>query len=134
MVLLYVILSDIDSQSGDELFDDVNRSIELFHAMSKISVANKCADITREVLEIARRTVKERRQPASGPNDGHAPATVSRDLSVTMAAGIHDVSEATLDFHGGFDLDLAGADPFAGLVDCNFIDGFDFLDDVFANP
>ncbi|OCL04280.1 hypothetical protein AOQ84DRAFT_271052, partial [Glonium stellatum] len=62
MILLYVVLSNIQPSLEADMLSDAEKSLDIFKAMNMVAVARRCAEITREVLEIARKSVQERRE------------------------------------------------------------------------
>lgn len=61
MILLHLILSGVPGIPDDELLMDVDKSLEIFESMNNIVVARRCAEMIREVLEVARTYVTRRR-------------------------------------------------------------------------
>jgi hypothetical protein len=67
MILLHVILSNYPGLPDEELLEDVEKSLEIFSSMEDIIVARRCAEMLREVLEVARTCLTRRRAvPCSG--------------------------------------------------------------------
>ncbi|KAJ5766598.1 uncharacterized protein N7511_004214 [Penicillium nucicola] len=61
MILLHLILSGYPGLPDDELLEDVEKSLQIFSAMKDIIVARRCAEMLREVLEVARTCLTRRR-------------------------------------------------------------------------
>jgi len=61
MIILHLILLEFPKVSGEELIDDVEKSLEIFEAMRSVIVARRCAELTREMLGVARRYLQDRR-------------------------------------------------------------------------
>lgn len=66
MILLHLILSNFSGLPDDELLEDVEKSLEIFSSMDNIIVARRCAEMIREVLEVARTCLARRQR--SGEN------------------------------------------------------------------
>ena len=60
MIILYAVLVGLCPFSDQAAFDDVSRSIEIFNVMKKFKIAQRCAELTQETLEIARRRSRKR--------------------------------------------------------------------------
>ncbi|KAJ6026952.1 uncharacterized protein N7446_004446 [Penicillium canescens] len=70
MILLHVILSNYPGLPDKELLEDVEKSLEIFSSMEDIIVARRCAEMLREVLEVARTCLTRRRAvPCSGQHN-----------------------------------------------------------------
>jgi hypothetical protein len=61
MILLHLILSNFPGLPDDELLEDVGKSLEIFSSMEDIIVARRCAEMLREVLEVAQACLARRR-------------------------------------------------------------------------
>ncbi|KAF7526558.1 hypothetical protein PCG10_003949 [Penicillium crustosum] len=68
MILLHLILSNYPGLPDDELLEDVEKSLEIFSSMGDIIVARRCAEMLREVLEVARTCLARRRRSPHRPN------------------------------------------------------------------
>ncbi|CAI7564925.1 unnamed protein product [Penicillium palitans] len=68
MILLHLILSNYPGLPDDELLEDVEKSLEIFSSMGDIVVARRCAEMLREVLEVARTCLARRRRSLHEPN------------------------------------------------------------------
>ncbi|CAI7574529.1 unnamed protein product [Penicillium glandicola] len=68
MILLHLILSNYPGLPDDELLEDVEKSLEIFSSMGDIIVARRCAEMLREVLEVARTCLDRRRRSVHAPN------------------------------------------------------------------
>jgi hypothetical protein len=62
MILLHLVLSNYPGLPDDELLEDVEKSLQIFSAMNDIIVARRCAEMLREVLEVARTCLTRRRR------------------------------------------------------------------------
>jgi len=118
MVLLYVIICDLcmPNMNREQLLLDVEKSIEIFTAMNQVTVARRCAEITQEVLEIAKMTPLAPTQDDGQPARRHTPVA-----SMARLSGIEFESDSLLH-------DLPREDFFASLVNPNFMDAFCHLD------
>lgn len=61
MILLHLMLSNFPGLPEKELLEDVEKSLEIFSSMDDIIVARRCAEMLREVLEVARTCLARRR-------------------------------------------------------------------------
>jgi hypothetical protein len=61
MILLHLILSNFPGLPDEELLEDVEKSLEIFSSMDDIIVARRCAEMLREVLDVARTCLARRR-------------------------------------------------------------------------
>ncbi|KAJ5623379.1 transcriptional regulator family: Fungal Specific TF [Penicillium lividum] len=61
MILLHLILSNFPGLP-DDLLEDVEKSLEIFSSMDDIIVARRCAEMLREVLDVARTCLARRKQ------------------------------------------------------------------------
>jgi hypothetical protein len=55
MLVLYIILINYPHVSGEELIRDVEKSLDILHAMAHVKVAKRCASLISEVLEVVKR-------------------------------------------------------------------------------
>ncbi|KAJ5626954.1 transcriptional regulator family: Fungal Specific TF [Penicillium herquei] len=60
MILLHLILSNFPGLPDEELLEDVEKSLEIFSSMDDIIVARRCAEMLREVLDVARTCLRRR--------------------------------------------------------------------------
>ncbi|PYH40284.1 uncharacterized protein BP01DRAFT_224671 [Aspergillus saccharolyticus JOP 1030-1] len=61
MILLHLVLSGYPTIRDEDLLADVEKSLDIFESMNNIVVARRCAEMIREVLEVARACVARRR-------------------------------------------------------------------------
>lgn len=61
MIILYLVLTESHSVRGEELIADVEKSLEIFNAMKQVVVAQRCAELTKEMLTVAKRHRQELR-------------------------------------------------------------------------
>lgn len=141
MILLYVVLSSIQPGPEDDLLQDVEKSLEIFNAMDMIVVARRCAEITKEVLDIARKSVQERReQDRASRREESTAEIVTRDVRPTPPdATMHTLPDFEFDITNEDVFDITREDLLAGLVDCNLMDGFmdfgsSFMDESDPDP
>ncbi|OJJ75715.1 hypothetical protein ASPBRDRAFT_38019 [Aspergillus brasiliensis CBS 101740] len=89
MILLHLVLSGFPSIRDEDLLLDVEKSLDIFESMNNIVVARRCAEMIREVLEVARACVARRRSlipPAAAHTSTLAPpATSSFGLDAAAA-------------------------------------------------
>jgi hypothetical protein len=113
MILLYVVLTNMPSIDRQSAIQVVEKSLEIFNAMNMVGVARRGAEITHEVLEIAKKSTEETKlQPDSGNQLVNASAP-------TLLPGFS--APGQVDFAN---FDLSKEDLFASLVDANIMDGF----------
>ncbi|KIW02725.1 uncharacterized protein PV09_06159 [Verruconis gallopava] len=121
MVLLYVILSNINIEvdgtnptyTRAHLMRIVQKSIEIFQAMNMVAVARRCAEVTQEVLDIAKRS-----SPQGAPQQPYVASTPSSSTDAAAAqTALANASFESSDFPG-FDFDNLDF-----LVDPNLMDG-----------
>lgn len=102
MILLHLILSNYPGLPDDELLEDVEKSLEIFSSMGDIIVARRCAEMLREVLEVARTCLARRRRSVYGANhseDSQNQSQYSR-LGVpytSSSGGVSNSSQAAAD-------------------------------------
>ncbi|KAF2427355.1 hypothetical protein EJ08DRAFT_354842 [Tothia fuscella] len=111
MILLYVVLTNTLAVDRQYAIQAVEKSLEIFNAMNMVGVARRCADITTEVLAMAKKSTIE----------GHGE---SSSASVPVAEGFVPPSLAPGAVENQFDFDLSAENPYASLVDPNIMDGF----------
>ena len=54
MVILHIILLDFQKVPANDLLEDVEKSQEIFRALKRVKVARRCAELTQEILEVAK--------------------------------------------------------------------------------
>ena len=79
MIILHLVLLDFPKVPGEELIEEVERSLEIFSLMGKsITVAKRCGELTHEILGVAKTYLGDRRNgqiqsthftPSSLPNE-----------------------------------------------------------------
>ncbi|KAL4897647.1 fungal-specific transcription factor domain-containing protein [Aspergillus ambiguus] len=99
MILLHLVLSGVPGINDDELLMDVDKSLDIFESMNNIVVARRCAEMIREVLEVARTCVARRRAISTSAAVAYVP-------NANTPYGITDTS-AGLNNRG----DMAGVVP-----------------------
>lgn len=129
MILLYAVLSNIQAESWQELLEDVDKSLEILRVMDKITIAQRCAQITAEVLETARRLVQHRHNPYPG-----APSLLTQGISESgllpgTTSAFPDIASL---LPNGSELDFSQDDMFAGLLDFNLMGELAGYEDLFA--
>lgn len=73
MILLHLILSNVPGLPDDNLLEDFEKSLEIFSSIEDIIVARRCAEMLREVFEVARACLARRRGDSSpGQNTIHS--------------------------------------------------------------
>ncbi|PWY92713.1 hypothetical protein BO70DRAFT_328052 [Aspergillus heteromorphus CBS 117.55] len=95
MILLHLVLSGFPSIRDDDLLIDVEKSLDIFESMNNIVVARRCAEMIREVLEVARACVVRRRCITSAPTTSTLAAESSTPFGLEAtdpAAASHNTS------------------------------------------
>lgn len=90
MILLHLVLSGFPSIRDEDLLLDVEKSLDIFESMNNIVVARRCAEMIREVLEVARACVARRRSSLVPSAAAHtsmlAPPPTSLGIDTATAA------------------------------------------------
>ncbi|RAL02964.1 Zn(II)2Cys6 transcription factor [Aspergillus ibericus CBS 121593] len=137
MILLHLVLSGFPSIRDEELLLDVEKSLDIFESMNNIVVTRRCAEMIREVLEVARACVARRRAllsaPASAiaPNSGTTfgldtadPAVNNRDLTGMVPSGVD--SDFFFSLFNQDSQPNTRAEILANLVDPTILEDFAF--------
>ncbi|KAJ5797572.1 transcriptional regulator family: Fungal Specific TF [Penicillium pulvis] len=103
MILLHLILSNFPGLPDEELLEDVEKSLEIFSSMDNIIVARRCAEMLREVLEVARTCLARRKSqtqsqtklPRYSPLDGNQGSSL---VPVSLADGFAGVNMPQISF------------------------------------
>ncbi|KAJ5520415.1 transcriptional regulator family: Fungal Specific TF [Penicillium fimorum] len=98
MILLHPVLSNYPGLPDDELLEDVEKSLDIFSSMDNIIVARRCAEMLREVLEVARTCLKRRRRRSTDRSQSKSQLTrlgVLDTLSIEMLDSSQATSDAT---------------------------------------
>ena len=74
MILLHLILASFPGIPEDELLLDVEKSLDIFESMKDITVARRCAEMIREVLDVTRSYLMRRRAALHPHPHTHTPA------------------------------------------------------------
>ncbi|KAJ6028010.1 transcriptional regulator family: Fungal Specific TF [Penicillium herquei] len=97
MILLHLILSNFPGLPDEELLEDVEKSLEIFSSMDDIIVARRCAEMLREVLDVARTCLRRRQiQDRDSGSSG----------SMGRVAGIADVGLGSSAVQPGYTSDV----------------------------
>ncbi|KAJ5549339.1 transcriptional regulator family: Fungal Specific TF [Penicillium frequentans] len=105
MILLHLILSNFPGLPDEELLEDVEKSLAIFSSMDDIIVARRCAEMLREVLEVARtclarrksQTQSQTQMPRYSPLDGNQGSSL---VSGSLADGFAGVNVPQISFEG----------------------------------
>lgn len=142
MILLFALFQGLHKSSDMELLTLVGKSLEIFDAMDKVTVARNSSRLVKELLDIARVVAAERRQSAAfgateetlldlAANKSNANGVLSLDSPSNMVTAR---TGAIPDIPGGIsnDADMLNAmtalpqeDLFAVLSDQNLFDTMD---------
>ncbi|KAE8382775.1 fungal-specific transcription factor domain-containing protein [Aspergillus bertholletiae] len=142
MILLHLILSGFPGVNEEELFKDVEKSLEIFHSMTNIIVARRCSEMIREVLNVARACVSRRgavptipglpplhADTAANTSSGH---TINNDPSVHARMDMAPLVPQGVDGDFFFSLFNQDSQPdtraeiLANLVDPTILEDFAF--------
>lgn len=96
MIILYVLFTGVHDTPEIELQEDVDKSLEVFQAMNRVVVARRCAQLTREVSEVAKAVTHEREAR-------QADAQAVSDSRNTQVVAVTNQEASTLDLlqHAG---------------------------------
>jgi hypothetical protein len=124
-IILYVLVSHLQKGSSDELLKVVEKSLKIFQAMDGIAVARRCAELTQEIFDVAKRSVQAQQQQSQAPNiaetgDGMA----QREAIPGYAAQPVSDPRNDGDLWGDVDASNLQNDFFASLVNPNILDNF----------
>lgn len=87
MVILFAVLSDLHKTPSHSLLAEVEKSIEIFRAMSVVLFARRCAELTQELLDVTKAYVRDKSaQEAAEQSRSRTELTSSYSLSGSMAA------------------------------------------------
>lgn len=129
MVLLYVILSKTYPYPVEDIISNVEMSLEVFTSMKMVAVARRCSDITREVLNIAKKAHRDRQVPATDASVGMEPMVMHRERPILANLPVVSATENVPNMAprgGPEDMGLHNQeDLYASLVDTNLV--FNFL-------
>lgn len=131
MILLHLVLSGVPGINDDELLMDVDKSLDIFESMNNIVVARRCAEMIREVLEVARTCVARRRAlspSAAAPYVSNANAYgLPSDTSATMGTRENVVdNDFFLSLFNQDSQPHTRAEILANLVDPTILEDFAF--------
>lgn len=82
MIILYLVLTDSHSVRGEELIADVEKSLEIFNAMKQVVVAQRCAELTKEMLTVAKKHQQELRDGQKAGRRDHLPDAMDAGANV----------------------------------------------------
>lgn len=144
MILLYVILSNIDTESSnpehtrDRLVGTVQQSLEIFQSMDMVTVARRCAEVTQEVLDIAKKPPQQAApQSSSTRGNMEAPVVAASGMRVNLDhfhfEEFGDDSTGGLDFLVGPNL-MDGFAPFPTTGEDGFLEYQDFNSVLSSGP
>lgn len=90
MILLHIILSNIpipDDETG--LITDIEKSLDIFSSMNNLFVARRCAEMIREVLDVAKGCLarRQRRRITTTTTAGPATAAVNNSGNSAFPGG-----------------------------------------------
>lgn len=85
IITLYVVFTGVHDVTIPEIFEDVEKALDIFNAMGSVVVARRCEQLVREVYEVAKMVANER-STNSGVAHGNAMASgAAQDLGMVSA-------------------------------------------------
>ncbi|KAM5361901.1 hypothetical protein ACJZ2D_012846 [Fusarium nematophilum] len=122
MALLYVVLMNICPCPVEAILGDIDKSLEIFSSMKILAVARRYTDITREVLNTAKKAHAESHLQALGKDSQHVLGPHDTQLGDMVETGPSDDQ-------GGRDRDIGGdgltyEELYSTLVDTNLVYNF----------
>ncbi|PKY07980.1 hypothetical protein P168DRAFT_308153 [Aspergillus campestris IBT 28561] len=123
MILLHIVLSGFPGIDDDALLQEVDKAVEIFESMKNILVARRCAEMIREVSDVARACLA--RRGALVP-----PAQPAFGLQPDVTAVHDDIGQDEF-FYSLFNQDAQAdtrAEMLANLVDPTILEDFAFGD------
>ena len=145
-VILYVLVTGLHRGSSEDLLLDVEKTLKIFQAMDAISIARRCAKLTKEILEIARMALQKEGRPLPAdqqerpsrhtpfqpvqPAVGYLPGTDYPELPPAQQQIVHPgfliPTDGQMQWDGLTDFsNTAGNDDFFGnIMDANILDSF----------
>lgn len=140
-IILYVLVSPLQPENRENLLSDVEKTLNIFRAMSGVAVARRCAELTEEIFEIAKMSIQGQRQAQRQRQQNHtAGAGRKEDLEpidgirVTLSSpGIHVsggngpncASNTNVSNNEQPSFDVMNDAFFSNIMDVNFLDNFD---------
>ena len=122
-IILYALVSHLQNGSSQELLEDVEKTLKIFQAMDGIAVARRCAEVTQEIFEAAKMSLKDQRHRNQVVPSGNAdtqPSKANGEAVPDMTFSAHSPPKAdTWDEIGG--LDGFPEDFFSSLIDPNIL-------------
>ncbi|RAL12327.1 Zn(II)2Cys6 transcription factor [Aspergillus homomorphus CBS 101889] len=143
MILLHLVLSGYPSIRDEDLLTDVEKSLDIFESMNNIVVARRCAEMIREVLDVARACVARRRThhtlpsskipaPPIAPSASPATFNLSNHIAHQTPANATSMGPSNVDNDFFFSLFNQDSQPdtraeiLANLVDPTILEDFAF--------
>ena len=120
-IILYVLVSHLQKGSSEELLQVVEKSLKIFQAMDGIAVARRCAELTQEIFDVAKRSIQAQQNQTQAPNlGGTGDGLVEENAQIAVAP------RAVPDGDAWGDLDASNLqnDFFASLMNPNILDNF----------
>jgi hypothetical protein len=117
MIVLYVMFLGKHGAPSEELIADIEKCLEVLHAMEHVTVARRCSLLVQEVFTIAKENieVRKRRQQVSDM----APSTrsyISANQNNSWNASRHEMES-----NAHLDVEFSHEDLYASLFDPNII-------------
>lgn len=136
-IILYVLVSPLQPEKSEDLLSDVEKTLNIFRAMSGVNVARRCAELTEEIFEIVKMSIQGQRQE-HGQRQRNTTALAGRGEEVELLefGSLLPSSEA----YGKDDnialnsttvnneqptFDVMNDSFFSNIMDVNFLDNFD---------
>ncbi|KAK7433615.1 hypothetical protein Landi51_13852 [Colletotrichum acutatum] len=126
MVLLHVLISNICPFPAEEVMENIELSLDIFKAMKMLAVARRCADIVRELLNVAAKTHSVQQRQTSVATEAEPALRMHDDVNQLIQTSPAFMSDG-IGLHPG-DTELGDAmipgDFDANLVDPNVVWNF----------
>jgi len=127
MIILYFVLIGFPKIAGEELMADVEKSLEIFEAMEQVVVARRCAELTKEMVTVAKKHLQDLRQKQAS-NEALLDQSLIQDLPAVPPNGhIDDDPWIDHSLAAILDHELPGwdkASALANLYDPNVLEDF----------
>jgi hypothetical protein len=138
-IILYVLVSPLQPENGEELLNDVEKTLKILRAMSGVAVARRCAELTEEIFEIAKVASVGQRQGQRKREQNHT-AGAGRKEGLNLLNGIggalgspeahlrdgNGVSSTTITNNNKQpEFDVMNETFFSDIMDMNFLGNFD---------
>jgi hypothetical protein len=110
---------------------DVEKTLKIFQAMDGIAVARRCAELTQEIYDVAKISMKERRNQRAEISNGQTQPQGATDMPNRASS----LPQPSIRFNATVAESIGPAQPPELMVseDSIHMDGFNQQDDFFAD-